>query len=170
MPEKIILISKPSAFYASLAWVVDIKNKTITSLANEINGLIIKWSADGKIGLEFSSQPQGRSNSLNLIDNKGAVQANLDFMTLPEKCLILQPKIYCAIPQNIPLKSVLPDDYLKRAVYFDDIFYQIDIVQNSFTEISVGAESIIDAINLRLVDSKLFFINRYDNRVYGLGL
>jgi len=170
LPEKIILTPKPSAFYASSAWSVDIKNKTITSLANGINGLIIKWSADGKTGLEFSSESQGRINHLNLIDNKGGTQANLDFMTLPEKCLILQPKIYCAIPQNIPAKTILPDDYLKRAVYFDDIFYQIDITQNSFTEISTGVESIMDTVNLRLVDNKLFFVNRYDDRIYSLEL
>ncbi len=170
VPEKIILLPKPSAFYPSSAWVVDIKNKTITSLANEMSGLIIKWSADGKIGLEFSSQSQGRISRLNLIDNKGAVQANLDFMTLPEKCLILQPKIYCAIPQNIPPRTVLPDDYLKRAVYFNDVFYQIDISQNFFTEIPIGTESIIDAVNLKLIDNKLFFINRYDDKVYSLEL
>ncbi len=170
LPEKIILFPKASAFYPASAWSVDTKNKTIASLTTEISGLMIKWSTDGKIGLEFLSQFQGTVRSLNLIDNKGSIQANLDFMTLPDKCLIAEPKIYCAIPQNIPAKTILPDDYLKRAVYFQDSFYQIDITQNSFSEILGGTELTIDAVNLKLINNKLFFVNRYDNKLYSLDL
>ncbi len=122
------------------------------------------------MGLEFSSESQGRTGRLNLIDERGVVLANLDFMTLANKCLISQPKIYCAIPKNIPPRTTLPDDYLKRAVYFDDIFYQIDINQNSFTEIPTASQSVIDAVNLKFVGNRLFFINRYDNKVYSLGI
>ena len=169
-PEKIILTPKPSAFYSSSAWLVDIKNKTLTSLASEINGLIIKYSASGKIGLQFSSQSYGTVGKLNLINDLGAIKANLDFMTLPEKCLVSEPQIYCAIPKNIPTKTVLPDDYLKKAVYFSDLFYQIDITQNSSLEIFAPTNSAIDAVDLKLIDGKLLFINRYDNKLYGLEL
>jgi len=169
-PEKIILFPKPSSFYASSVWLVDIKNKTLAPLASEIYGLIIKYSASGKIGLEFSSQTYGTIYKLNLIDDKGAIKANLDFTTLPEKCLVSEPQIYCAIPKNIPNKTILPDDYLKKAVYFDDLFYQININENSSLEIFESSDSAIDAINLKLIDGKLLFINRYDNKLYGLEL
>ena len=150
--------------------MIDINKKTLIALGTEVNGLMMKWSADGKAGLQFSSQSEGREGRLNLINEQGAVQAVLDFITLPDKCFIFQPKIYCAVPESIPAKTVLPDDYLKRAVYFRDVFYQIDITQNSLSEILAGIEPTLDATRLNLVDNKLLFINRYDNGLYQLEL
>ncbi len=170
LAEKIILIPKPSAFYPTSAWIVDTKNKTLSPLGTEVDGLMIKWSTNGKTGLQFSSQSGGRGSRLNLINEQGAVQAALDFITLPDKCFISEPKIYCAVPESIPAKTVLPDDYLKRAVYFRDVFYQIDITQNSLSEILAGVEPALDATHLNLVDNKLLFINRYDNGLYSLEL
>ena len=170
LAEKIILTPKPSAFYLTSAWIVDVKNKTLSPLGTEVNGLMIKWSTNGKTGLQFSSQSEGRGSRLNLINEQGAIQATLDFITLPDKCFISEPKIYCAVPENISAKTVLPDDYLKRAVYFRDVFYQIDINQNSLSEILAGIEPALDVTHLNLVDNKLFFINRYDNGLYSLEL
>ncbi len=168
--EKIVLVPKSSAFYQASAWLVDTKKKTVSPIGTEVNGLMIKWSTDGKIGLQFSSQSEGRESRLNLINEQGLVQADLDFVTLPDKCLISDPKIYCAIPESIPPKTVLPDDYLKRAIYFRDALYQIDISQNSLSEIFTEAEPAIDAVRLNLLDNKLLFINRYDNKLYSLEL
>ena len=120
--------------------------------------------------MEFSSQSYGIVSKLSLIDDLGTVKANLDFTTLPEKCLVSEPQIYCAIPKSIPAKTVLPDDYLKKALYFSDLFYQIDITQNSSLEIFEPTDLVIDAINLKLIDGKLLFINRYDNKLYSLEL
>ncbi len=167
--EKIILTPKPSALYLASAWVVDIKNKTINLLA-EAEGLMINWSATGKLGLEFLSKSKGREGSLNMIDEQGKIKANFDekFLTLPSKCLLSEPKLYCAIPREIPPKTVLPDDYLKKEFYSRDFIYQIDVNQNSLTEIYAKAEPIIDAVRLNLLDNKLLFINRYDNKLYQL--
>jgi len=170
LPEKIVLAPKPSAFYRASAWVIDVKNKTLNVLGTGAEGLIIKWSASGKTGIQFSSRQGGRENRLNLINEQGMILADLDFITLPEKCLIADPQIYCAMPQNIPPKAVLPDDYFKRAIHFRDILYQIDVSQNSFSEILAGAEPALDVINLKLAGGKLFFINRYDSNLYQLEL
>ncbi len=171
--NKITLISKPSAFYQASIWAVDVIKKTLSRLTageKDLNGLIINWSPDGKIGLQFSSFADGRNRVLNLINDQGEIKANIEFMTLPEKCFVSDPKIYCAIPKSIPDKASLPDDYLKNALYFVDSIYQIDITQNSFEEILNGSSLAIDAFGLKLADGKLFFINKYDNRLYILGL
>jgi len=168
--EKIVLVPKPSAFYQASAWMIDTKKKTVSPLGAGINGLLIKWSNNGKIGLQFSSQSKGRESRLNLINEQGLVQVGLDFVTLPDKCLISDPKIYCAIPKSIPAKTVLPDDYLKRAVYFRDALYQIDISQNSLSEIFTEDEPAVDAVHLSISDNQLLFINRYDGRLYSLEL
>ncbi|MDP3014816.1 MAG: hypothetical protein Q8N28_00085 [bacterium] len=175
LPETVILTPKPSAFSAASAWSVDIKNKTFKPLwPIDLSGLMINWSidgrTDGKLGLQFNSGGRETKNSLILINEKGEKQANFDFLTLPNKCFFAEPKIYCAVPLEIPKNTILPDDYLKKAVYFKDFLYQINISQNSLSEIFSAAEPIIDAVNLRILDNKLLFINRYDNRLYSLEL
>lgn len=168
--QKIILVPKPSAFYSASAWMVDVQKKTINPLMNAVNGLMIGWSSDGEIGLEFSVQSAGQKGNLNLIDNQGLPEGNLNFVTFPDKCFISEPLMYCAVPEDMPSGAVLPDDYLKRAIYFKDSFYQIDTEQNSITEILAATDPFFDAVNLALTDGKLFFINRYDNNLYSLEL
>jgi len=179
--NKITLVPKPSAFYSASIWAVDVSKKTLSRLTADAEdnglicskqtcGLIVNWSSDGKIGLQFSSSMEGRNGILNLINDQGEIKANFEFVTLPEKCFVSDPKIYCAIPQNIPDKSALPDDYFKNAVYFVDSLYQIDIITNSFERIFDGSASAIDAVNLEFTDGKLFFVNKYDNKLYVLEL
>ncbi len=175
LPETVILAPKPSAFSAALAWKVDIRNKTFKPLwPIDLNGLMINWSidgrTDGKLGLQFNSGKEGSKDSLIMIDEKGEKRANFDFLTLPNKCFISEPKIYCAVPLEIPKNTILPDDYLKKAVYFRDFLYQIDINQNSLSEIFSASEPIIDATRLSISGNRLLFINRYDGRLYGLEL
>jgi len=175
LPENIILTPKPSAFSADSAWNFNIKTKIFESLdAAGLNGLMINWSIDGKtsdkLGLRFNSQKQGREGFLILINEKGGKRANFDFLTLPNKCFFSEPKIYCAVPLEIPPKTVLPDDYLKRTFYSNDSLYQIDINQNSLSEILAAGNPIIDAVRLNVIEGKLFFINRYDNKLYELEL
>ena len=111
---------------------------------------------------------------MSLVDANGAIKANIGISTLPEKCFMNASKIYCAIMQNysntLP-KPILPDDYLKKAFYSRDKIYAIDIADNS-SELVLSDElpPAIDAVNLSLNGNNLFFINRYDNRVYNLEL
>ena len=175
LPEIVVLTSKPSAFAKSSIWSLNIKNKTFQPLSIiELEGLMVKWSSDigakNKLGLQFNSRLEGRESSLNLINEKGEKQANLNFITLPDKCYFSNPQIYCAVPSEIPAKTVLPDDYLKRAFYSNDFIYQIDIEKNSFSEIIGAGNPVIDAVGLSLSDGKLLFINRYDNKLYELSL
>lgn len=178
LPEIVILTPKPSVFSAASAWSVNIKNKTFKPLSLfDLNGLMINWSIDGrtdaKLGLQFNSGAEERGERksfLTLINEKGERRANLDFLTLPNKCFFSEPKIYCAIPLEIPKAAILPDDYLKKAVYFKDFLYQIDTGKNSFSEIFSATEQAIDAIRLSISDNQLLFINRYDNKLYSLEL
>jgi hypothetical protein len=163
---EIFLVPKPSAFYLAPSWSIDINKKTVSLLGEEAASLMIKWSVDGKMGLKFSNQ----RGSLTLIDENGITQGTLGFFTLPDKCFIAEKTIYCAVPETLPLNAVLPDDYLKRNVYFNDSFYQIDVVQNSLLEILGKTGISLDAVNLNFADNKLFFINRYDNNLYSLDL
>jgi len=166
--NKIIFSSSPSAFYSASIWSFDISKKTFSLLIDKKQGLDINWSSDGKIGFMFSSSLEGRNRVLNLITDAGEIRASFDLTTLPEKCFVSDPKIYCAVPQSVSEKAALPDDYLKNAVYFVDSIYQIDIAQNSFDLIFDGSGNAIDAFKPDLKAGQLFFINKYDNRLYAL--
>jgi hypothetical protein len=168
--EKILLVPKPSYNYESQIWSINLKTKTLSPIISG-QGLATNWSKDGKLGVKFQIIEQ-RSPQFSLIDDKGEIKANFEFSTLPDKCLISQPKIYCAVSQSSDSfrEPILPDDYLKKAVYFRDGLYQIDISQNSLSEIFTEAEPAIDAVRLSIFDNQLLFINRYDGRLYGLEL
>jgi hypothetical protein len=168
--EKILLVPKPSFEYESQLWAIDIKTKTLSLIVSG-RGLITNWSNDGKIGL-FFRVGQNRQSQLSLIASSGAILGNLDFVTLPQKCLLAEAALYCGLPQsyNSIIEPTLPDDYLKRAVYFSDAIYQIDINQNSFQLIFAQDEPAIDATHLSLLGRQLIFINRYDNKLYSLEL
>lgn len=168
--DTVLLLSKPSSEYEGQIWSLSIKNKTL-KLVDSGAGLSVNLSGDGRLGIRFKIG-EGQSPLLNLIDAGGNVLANLDFSTLPDKCFVSQSKIYCAIPQgnNAVKAPVLPDDYLKRAVHFNDFIYGIDTNKNSFSPFFTGLSPSIDATHLMLAGSKLLFINRYDNKLYSLDL
>ncbi|MEE8131709.1 MAG: hypothetical protein V3T98_01565 [Candidatus Paceibacterota bacterium] len=166
--EIILLIPKPSFQINADIWEVNTKNKTIKKIASG-RGLMVNWSTNGDLGMKFSVD-QRRNSYLDLIDNEGVVQANFDFSTLPDKCLFNLAKIYCAIPQahNSIQEPVLPDDYLKRAVYFEDFIYEMNLEQNTFEVIYAEPELAIDAFRLSTSNNQLLFINRYDDKLYSL--
>ncbi|MCX6702702.1 MAG: hypothetical protein NTW60_02450, partial [Candidatus Wolfebacteria bacterium] len=80
--------------------------------------------------------------------------------------------LYCALPQsyNTQLAPILPDDYLKRAVYFNDFIYKIGLEDSSFTVLYADSTNPIDAYDLKFSGSRLFFINRYNDKLYSLDL
>lgn len=168
--DKIFLVSKPSYQYAGEIWAVDIKIKKLDLLAAG-RGLMINWSPDGERGLMFKNT-KGNSYEMNLIDKSGSALAKIESIVLPTKCLVLQSKMYCAVSQghNSFNDPKLPDDYLKRAVYFKDAFYLFDITDNSSEFLFASNQPAIDALNLSLAGNNLLFINKYDDKIYSLEL
>ncbi|MEK7555558.1 MAG: hypothetical protein AAB516_01930 [Patescibacteria group bacterium] len=166
--EIILLTDKPSFYIDDDIWALNIKNKTIKKITSG-RGLLTNWSPNGDSGIKFSVDQQ-RNSYLELINNDGTIRASFDFSTLPDKCVFDSLKIYCAVPQinNSIQKPAFPDDYLKRAVYFKDIIYKMDIEQNTFEMIYANPEIDIDASHLSISDNQLLFINRYDSKLYEL--
>lgn len=167
-PDAKILITNglPSSELESQIWSINPANKTIAPFLNEV-GLAIKWSDDGKFGLRLKSVNQ--APLLGLIDENSQTLAELTFITLPSKCLIKEKKIYCAVPKNLPERINLPEDYYKKAVYFEDSFYLIDLNTGGVSTI-FNPESPIDAEHLELDGDRLLFKNRLDDKLYSLTL
>lgn len=154
--------------YATKIWAWDINKNTLTPFMMESES-VINWSKDDKFGIKLNSINGIYRTSL--VDGNANVQSEFTFKTLPSKCLIQEKKIYCAIPKNIPAKTKLPEDYYKKAVYFEDVFYIIDLSTGGFSEITTENNNlVIDAEHLEIYNKKLFFKNRLDEKLYSLNL
>ncbi|MBI4159955.1 hypothetical protein HY504_02215 [Candidatus Wolfebacteria bacterium] len=164
---KIFFNPKPSASYDGELWAYDTAKRTLGFFASG-DGLMLAWSPNGKTGLRFrlaSGIPE-----LHLVDRDGVVTANVGVATLPSKCSFAGDSLYCAIPigYNSAQDPLLPDDYLKRAAYSTDSIYRLSTAENIFDPVFLPSDTQFDAINLQLSGNRLLFMNRYDNKIYGL--
>lgn len=164
----LILVSAPTVNYPSSLWSVDLKSKKLANLVKEENGLNFTWSSNSNFGLKFSVFR--RVPNLSLVNETGTVLSDFTFLTLPEKCVFEGPQIYCAVPRFLKDGLILPDDYYKGSVYFQDDLYVFAAPSGRTDLIFSGQTNLIDARSLTLNNNKLYFINRYDNLVYGLSL
>jgi hypothetical protein len=142
-------------------------------MVREELGLSVKWAANGTLGVKWSA------NVLSAIDANNRTLASLSIKTLPNKCTFTELRIYCSAPSdqlNMPV-SVLPDNYLKKAVSFIDDVYLVSLLDlgrsselladKIFDYAITGYE--IDADHLEVQgDDRLLFINRFDNKLYEL--
>ncbi len=162
----ILLSDEPSVANLGYLYSFDIKNKTLKTIINGEYGLGINWSSAGNLGIKINSIE--RSPRLSLVDDSAKLIANFTFLTIPEKCIIASPKIYCGVPKNIKSGIILPDDYYKNKEYFIDDIWELDLPTGQTTKLFDGNEVAIDAYDLKVKDNSLLFINKYDNKVYSL--
>ena len=76
---------------------------------------------------------------------------------------------YCAIPQDTSKLNgaKLPDDYEKMSLFTQDNFYKIH-TDTGATENFFLPTQILDASKLKMFNNILFFVNRYDQKLYAI--
>lgn len=164
----LVQISTPSIEMPSSLWSLDLKTKLLKPLFKEELGLVLNWSLVGNYGLKLISV--SRIPQISLINQAGGILKDLSFITLPEKCAFGDGKIYCGVPRFIRDGIQLPDDYYKKAVYFQDDIYSIDLISGESALLLKGDDILIDTQHLSLGNGKLYFLNRYDSKLYNLSL
>lgn len=147
-------------------WSLNLKTKAISAIINDEQGLTVKWFPNNNMGIEMRNIK--RVPYTSLVDAAGSRLATFSFVTLPSKCLIETDKIYCAIPNNLKAGYILPDDYYKKAVYFNDAFYLIDIGADTASMIYNPDTESLDADHLEILSDLLLFKSRLNNKLYGL--
>ncbi len=169
VPDAIYLTQKPAAGFAASIWSMSIKNKTLQPLIFEESGLMVQWSFDGKIGLKFTNTTH--ENALTLINQNNQLLEKLSlFKTLPSKCSFGGSVLWCGVPLDIPRNNLLPNDYLNNKIYFQDSIIAFDTASNTVKEIFDGQAPIVDVQKITKQGDKLFFINRYDKKLYSLAM
>ncbi len=164
-PNEIIISDKPSKFNDGSVWKFKIREKTFTPLISEESGPWIKWDKDMNQGVKLNL----KTNQTEVINNKGELIKTLPFAAFPNKCIFDGDLILCAASTGLSTGTVLPDDYLKGALNLSDVFLSSD-TKTEEEKLLSGSDIPIDAINLQKGDNKLYFINRYDKKLYEIQL
>ena len=167
--ETIIFTERPSFSYYGGAWSLNLKDFKFRQIFQPEPGLITSWSKDGLSGLKFSVTLPNFYN-LALTDNQGTTVKNLPFATLPEKCLLEKDAAYCFVPKEISEEWRLPDDYLQKAFYSNDLIYRIPTGEGETRLLLDASQNNIDGTNPQRFEGKLIFINRYDGKLYSFDL
>lgn len=172
----------------------------LTQIASEVPGLDMIWSGatiapTAPEELEFASGGASMGGSLSLINTSGNTLQNLKMVTLPSKCLFASqiatttvvattpsstarvvatstPYLFCGVPrdQSTLSYSHLPDDYNQMSLFTADDIYQINLESGAISTIFDNDADSFDTSDVKYFDNALFFINRYDQKLYTIGL
>lgn len=178
----LVVSDKPSVFADGSIWFFNLPNKTLTPVAAEYPGAESAWgNATSTLGLIFSSNPQNSGGRLSFIGAGGNPKA-VSFTTLPSKCgfsietstssRTSSPVIYCAVPRDQQTFSIarLPDEYEQKILFTADDIYKINTTDGTLTTIFNDSAQTLDATKLKVFNNTLFFINRYDSKLYAISL
>lgn len=163
-------LTHPSARVAGELWEFDVIAKTLRFIDSG-EGLMNAWSSDGTTQLRFVARSGEKGFTTQFLDPKGVSRATI-LATFPSKCATSADHIYCAVAGGYtpPRSSFTLDDYLQRSVYARDSLYVFQPSLESSRALLAPPDVPLDAILLRIAQNTLFFINRYDGRVYALTL
>lgn len=199
-PTRIFLSDPPSAGWNSSLWSFDMSKKSLSPVILDRLGLETTWSSSTLgTGIAMFSNSNGQGGQLQLVDQNGKQIQDFTFLTLPSKCTFydkpvqtsgpsmspatttqskvpLAPKtsltMVCGVPRDIQLlaSSPLPDAYQKKALFTSDNFFEIDISAGSVKNIFNDNSKNVDSSAIKIFNQTLFFINRFDQKIYSLSL
>jgi hypothetical protein len=186
--NELIIADKPTSQNAGSIWAFNIPAATLTALDYEIPGAESIWSNDPttSYGLVFYNGAGGESNLLQLQSLSGtATTQQLSFITLPSKCVFnneMTPTsttettssaylaLYCGIPRSSSgfSSAQLPDDYETMALFTSDDIYKINTATGDTQVLWNDQTQNMDVSDMKFFGNALFFVNRYDQKLYGL--
>ncbi len=198
--SRLLLSDSPSAFWNSSVWSVDVARKTIVPVISAPGlETAWSSSTLASVGIAMSANSNGQGGRLKLIDQNGKEAQAFSFLTLPSKCAFYDKPIQsagpttsptstaaakapaapkanltmvCGIPRDFQLLdgSQLPDSYLKKSLFTSDNFFEIDIATGNAKSVFEDSAKNIDSYDLKISGQSLFFINRFDQKVYSVAL
>jgi hypothetical protein len=186
--DEIFIVSKPSSLVGGYVLLFNTKNKNLSSVF-ELNGLYFNWDPKTQNGLVLTSNELNRGGRFFLV-NKDLKTKELSFVTLPNKCYFYKESVsgvggdtkqttstsqdfmICAIPRNqeILKNKYIIDDYLSYDLYTEDDIYRINLSDGSANILFNDENKNFDMEYLQFIKNKVFFINRYDKKLYVINL
>lgn len=170
------LREKPSGLVQSSLYSLNSLTRAFTKIISDIYGFSVKWSPDGNKILYSQTSPNGKDITIFTADRGGSNQKTTKVSTLAEKCVWSQDSrvIFCAVPKNIEIAGILPDDFYKGTFLANDEFWKINITTGEKIKILEDSQMIetYDANDLFLSPEEgyLFFINKVNGLLYSIEL
>jgi len=175
--SQVSIRTEPSGLAQSVVYTIDLATGDFQKIISETYGLTVLWSPLGDKLLFSETDNQGKNLKLKIADLAKSTVQELDFVTLPEKCVWSQDNrtIFCAIPKTISNLATLPDDYYKRLISLADDFWVInlDIGEKNQIYIPINEEEMsydVQQLLLSPLEDYLLFINKRDGHLYSLEL
>lgn len=83
-----------------------------------------------------------------------------------------QLMLICAVPRDQQRLNIvpLPDAYQEKALYTSDDFFEINVSDGNVKTVFSDSTKNLDASDLKIFNQNLFFINRFDKKVYSVPL
>jgi hypothetical protein len=80
--------------------------------------------------------------------------------------------LYCAVPRDQDTFGVarLPDEYDQKMLFTADDFYRINTTSGALSTVFSNTNLTLDATDLKIANGILFFVNRYDQKLYAIKL
>ena len=201
-PDQILVADKTSALWNSFLWSLDLVKKIISPVIQDRPGLETVWSSSSApFGLMFSASQNQQGGQLWLVDKSGNALKQLNFLTLPTKCVFYDnpvgvsaqapsstatstsaptsretPKtqlvLICAVPRDQQRLSIaiLPDAYQEKALFTSDDFFEINVNDGGVKTLFSDPVKNLDASTIKIFNQAIFFINRFDKKVYSVPL
>ena len=166
--DRVFIVEKASSFYKGSVWELNTKTLEMKTVFFEEPGLSLKVLGSNSGVIKFSSPNKFSLNTLS-----GEIKKEFIIKTIPNKCGGAGNRFFCFFPTNIPENIFLPDDYFKNKVSFVDALYEINReTGEDFIMFQSGVDTIpiIDGVDVSLVGERLYFINKYDKRLYRANL
>lgn len=166
----------PDAKEESSLQVVSVAGGEVRNVFKGRFGADYLWSPDGSLALLSSlANKDSGTVSLGTVDMQGQYR-DLNIPTIASKCVwsFDNKTIYCALPGDIPIGSVMPNDYQDKKFTTKDTFWKIDTSTGSKQRI-VELSDIKDNYDvsepfLTPAEDALFFTNMIDGKLYRIAL
>lgn len=171
----ILLSTKPSGTVPGYAYNFDTKTGKLTRLINNVPGLSILPSPNGKKLLYSGTGSTGPF--LALYDVKGQKVNRLSLNTFADKCTWSEDSvmIYCGVPAQTPA-GIYPDQWLSGEITLSDRLWQIENATTTTTKMvfNPALQNVKDLdvqqIAYSQVDDKLYILNKSDLNLWSLDL
>jgi len=145
--DDIVFVAKSSGLASSFAQRIGL-NGFVRTVARDIEGLDIQWNAQGTLAILSRTSLRGRNLASQVIDNTGAIIAQLPFATIASKCgwsRLEEELVYCAVPRALP-SATYPDAWWQGLVSFADDIWRVNTATGESDR--VFNEQNFDVINL----------------------
>ncbi|HLN18992.1 MAG TPA: hypothetical protein VK255_02360 [Patescibacteria group bacterium] len=169
--------NQPDSYTQTIFETVPVISGEKKTIYKEKYGADYLWSTDGSLILVSSSDTRaGTKMQLGVMNYNGGEYRNLDIPTFVSKCVWSRDSktVYYSLPGDIPSSAILPNEYMEGKFKTVDTFWKVNIADGKKSRIIETSEikANFDAAKLFLNDdeSALFFVNKYDGKLYKIAL